>query len=161
MRAWLRVLLITRAWIWIWSVFIKETTRESQGHIYSVSQEHHKHGLLLYVHVRLQQTNAFWCWKVKNVSPLPLWLNWNRNAALLWASAAWIHFFCKSVITASVGNGPRKRKMAKAILLTLALLLAATSVSGAWHLLIVMVTLKYSNLSVQILKCWRHALRSN
>lgn len=54
---------------------------------------HHKHCLVLYVDVRLQQIDAFWCWKVKNVPPLPLWLSWNPYTALLWDSAAWINFF--------------------------------------------------------------------
>ena len=42
-----------------------------------------------------------------------------------------------------------KEEMAKAIVLILSALLAATSIPG--DLLIVMATLKYSNLSVQIL----------
>lgn len=54
----------------------------------------------------------------------------------------------------------KERKMSNAIVFAFSALLTATFVSSswiAWDFLIVMATLKYFNLSVQILKCRWHA----
>lgn len=96
---------------------------------------HHKNHSVFYVRVTLHQSDAFWCWKVKNVPPLPLWLGWNPNTALLWASAPWINFSPLQVCNNCISRWwwGRGGKMAKAIVLTSSASLASTSVPGELH----------------------------
>ncbi len=73
-----------------------------------------------------------WCWRVKKVHPLPHGLGRDPHTALLWASAPWIIFFCRSVMTASADDaaGEKEKQHKWQFTPTVSAVLSATPVSG-------------------------------